>query len=119
MSAGFTLNTDPIMEEFGLDCALANELGVGEDGRLDGSATNLVPEGGKAEFVRTLMARLGVGPDQVLAAGDTRGDMELFECAGIRLAVNPRWEPLRAQADAVFEPDLRGAVDWLTARGYL
>lgn len=118
VSAGFTLNTDPIMAEFGLDYCLANELIV-VDGLLDGRAVNYVPEGGKAAFTRDLMADLDVSSEETLAAGDLDGDLELFECAGVRLAVNPRSERLRAQADVVFEPDLLGAVDWLRTRGYL
>jgi phosphoserine phosphatase len=118
-SAGFTLNTDPIMADFGLDYALANELGITPDGILDGTAVHRVPEGGKAAFVRELMSRLGVPPERTLAAGDTRGDLELFEHAGIRVAVNPLSEVLRAQAHVVFEPDLTGAVDWLQTHGYL
>lgn len=118
VSAGFTLNTDPIMAEFGLDYMLANEL-LSVDGVLTGQAINRVAEGGKAQFACQLMARLGIPPEQTLAAGDTRGDLELFACAGVRWAVNPRSAELRARADAVFEPDLRGAVDWLVARGYI
>lgn len=118
VSAGFTLNTDPIMAEFGLDHVLANEL-TSVAGVLDGGAVNHVPEGGKAAFACALMAQLGIPPEQTLAAGDTRGDLELFDCAGVRWAVNPRAAELRARADAVFEPDLSGAVDWLAARGYL
>lgn len=118
VSAGFTLNTDPIMAEFGLDYVLANELTTA-DGVLDGSAINHVPEGGKAAFARQLMADLGIPAEQTLAAGDTRGDLELFACAGLRFAVNPTSAELRARAHAVFEPDLTGAVIWLTERGYL
>ena len=118
VSAGFTLNTDPILAEFGLDYVLANELTV-VDGILDGGAINRVPEGGKAAFACELMERLGIAPGQTLAAGDTGGDLELFECAGVRLAVNPTSERLRAIADVTFEPDLVGAVAWLVGRGYL
>jgi phosphoserine phosphatase len=118
VSAGFTLNTDPIVAEFGLDYVLANEL-TSADGVLDGGSVNHVPEGGKAAFARDLMEQLGILPEQALAAGDTRGDLELFDCAGVRVAVNPRSAELRARADAVFEPDLTGAVDWLVARRYL
>ncbi len=118
VSAGFTLNTDPIMAAFGLDYALANELTT-LDGVLDGGAINRVPEGGKAAFARDLMARLGVAPEQTLAAGDTHGDLELFDCAGVRWAVNPRSAELRARADAVFEPDLTGAAAWLMAHGHV
>lgn len=118
VSAGFTLNTDPIVAEFGLDYALANEL-TAVDGILDGGSINRTPEGGKAAFARALMARLDVAPEQTLAAGDTQGDLELFDCAGLRIAVNPKSDLLRARADVVFEPDLVGAVAWLTARGYL
>lgn len=118
VSAGFTLNTDPIMVEFGLDYCLANEL-TATDGILDGGSRNHVPEGGKAAFVRGLTTRLGLLPAEILAAGDTRGDLELFDCAGVRIAVNPTSAALRARAQMVFEPDLHGAVDWLVEQGYL
>jgi phosphoserine phosphatase len=118
VSAGFTLNTDPIMAEFGLDFCLANELLI-EDGVLSGRAINRVPEGGKADFACSLMAQLGIPPEQTLAAGDTSGDLELFECAGVRMAVNPRSDRLRALADVVFEPDLTEAVGWLVERGLM
>jgi phosphoserine phosphatase len=118
VSAGFTFNTDPIMAEFGLDYALANELTFA-DGVLDGGSVNHVPEGGKAAFACGLMRQLGITPEETLAAGDTHGDLELFDCAGVRIAVAPRSAALRARADAVFEPDLTGAVSWLVARGYL
>ena len=118
VSAGFSLNTDPIMTEFGLDDCLANEL-MSVDGVLDGRAINRVPEGGKAAFACGLMKELGISPEETLAAGDTIGDLELFECAGVRMAVNPRSNRLRATADVIFEPDLEGAVEWLMAQGYL
>ena len=118
VSAGFTLNTDPIAAEFGLQHVLANELTV-TAGVLDGGSINHVPEGGKAAFACRLMDQLGIPPAQTLAAGDTRGDLELFDCAGVRIAINPKSDALRTRADAVFEPDLTGAVAWLAARGYL
>lgn len=118
VSAGFTLNTDPIAAEFGIRYVLANELTV-TDGVLDGGSVNHVPEGGKAAFAGRLMAELSIPPEQTLTAGDTRVDLELFDCAGVRIAVNPKSDALRARADAVFEPDLTGAIAWLVARGYL
>jgi phosphoserine phosphatase len=118
VSAGFTLNTDPILHEFGLDYALANELTV-VGGILDGGAVNRVPEGGKAAFACELMETLGVPASLTLAAGDTAGDLELFECAGVRMAVNPTSDRLRALADVTFESDLTGAVPWLVGGGYL
>jgi HAD superfamily phosphoserine phosphatase-like hydrolase len=118
VSAGFTLNTDPILAEFELDYVLANELTVAH-GILDGGAVNHVPEGGKAAFACELMGRLGIPPAHTLAAGDTAGDLELFECAGVRMAVNPRSDRLRAIADVTFEPDLAGAIPWLVERGHL
>lgn len=118
VSAGFTLNTDPIVAEYGVDYVLANEL-VEADGVLTGAAVNHVPEGAKGAFARDLARRLGVAADEMLAVGDTAVDLELFECAGVRVAVNPASPQLAALADVVFEPDLRGAVDWLIERGHL
>lgn len=118
VTAGFTYNTEPIVAEFGIDYVLANELAQ-ENGLLTGVAVNHVPEGGKAAFACDLRARLGVSLEETLAAGDTVGDLELFDCAGVRVAVNPRSPALARRADVVFEPDLTGAVDWLTQKGYL
>lgn len=118
VSAGFTLNTDPLAAEFEIEHVLANEL-LCEHGTLSGKAINRVPKGGKAAFARRLMAQLRVQPEETLAAGDTHVDLELFECAGVRIAVNPRSEALAAAAHVVFEPDLTGAVAWLAARGLL
>jgi phosphoserine phosphatase len=119
VSAGFTLNTDPIMAEFDLDYALANELDVTEDGYLTGMAVNHVPEGGKAAFVRELSARLNIQQSEILAAGDTRGDLELFAWAGVRVAVAPHSDALRAEAHVIFERDLAGAVAWLREHAYI
>lgn len=118
VSAGFTLNTDPLAAEFEIEHVLANEL-LYENGTLSGKAVNRVPKGGKAAFARRLMARVGAQPGETLAAGDTHVDLELFDCAGVRIAVNPLSEALAATADVVFEPDLIGAVAWLTSRGFL
>jgi phosphoserine phosphatase len=118
VTAGFTINTDPIVAEFDVDHVLANELEC-DNGTLTGKAVNHVPHGGKAAFARMLMARLGARPEETLAAGDTHLDLELFDCAGVRIAVNPRSEALAARAHAVFAPDLTGAVDWLVAHGHL
>ena len=118
VSAGFTLNTDPIAQEFGIQHVLANELTI-SDGRLDGHAINHVPEGGKQVFTENLQRSLGIAKEDTLAAGDTQGDLELFACAGIRAAVNPKCEELRAGADVVFEPDLCDAVGWLQRKGFL
>ena len=118
VTAGFTYNTEPIVAEFGIDYVLANELAQ-ENGILTGLAINHVPEGGKAAFACELRERLGVSVEETLAAGDTAGDLELFDCAGVRMAVNPRSKHLARRADVVLGPDLTGAVDWLTQRGYL
>lgn len=118
VTAGFTYNTEPIVAEFGIDYVLANELAE-QDGILTGLAINHVPEGGKAAFACDLRLRLGVSVDETLAAGDTVGDLELFDCAGVRIAVNPRSAELARRADVVFAPDLTGAVDWLVERGCL
>ncbi len=51
VSAGFTLNTDPIVAEYGIDYVLANA--APRNGVLSGMAVNHVPEGGKAAFTAT------------------------------------------------------------------
>ena len=59
------------------------------------------PRATKGEALRRLMKHLGVRREEVLAFGDYYNDLELFEAAGVRVAVANAVPPLKAMADFV------------------
>ncbi len=57
----------------------------------------------KAAAAKILAARLGLRPEQVLAIGDNRNDLEMVRWAGVGVAMG----------NAI--PELKDAADWITA----
>jgi len=115
ISTGLTLHAELVRVECGLDYAFANEALVA-DGHLTGEAVERVPEGSKGLIADRLMAELGVSSEELLAVGDGRSDIALFERAGVSVAVNPSSDEVRAAADIVLEePDLRPLLSLLRA----
>ena len=104
VSGGFGWFIRRVAERFGLrfDHVCAHELVV-RDGRLTGEIEGEVIDGAaKAAFVRRVMAREGLAPEQVAAAGDGANDLEMLRAAGLGVAFRPR-PILRERADHVIE----------------
>jgi hypothetical protein len=55
----------------------------------------------KAEGLKTLAARLGINPEEIIAIGDNYNDLEMIKFAGLGVAVNNAPEGVKAQADYV------------------
>jgi phosphatidylglycerophosphatase C len=79
VSASLDAYLEPLAPLLGVDHVLCTRLGVGPDGRLDGTL-----EGGNVrgpEKVRRVQAWLGDGPVELWAYGDSAGDRELLAAA--------------------------------------
>ena len=86
VSGGFTFFTDRLRARLGLDYAYSNEPEI-EDGKLTGRIVGSVLDGGgKAEKLRTLRDRLGLGSEQVIAIGDGANDLAMMAEAGVSIA---------------------------------
>lgn len=55
----------------------------------------------KGNALRTLIARLGILPQEVLAAGDHQNDIEMISMAGVGVAVGNATEQLKSVADYI------------------
>lgn len=67
---------------------IMSELGWRGRVMVSGYALHLQPEGGgKGRALRLIVEKLGTSPDEVVAVGDSEGDLELLEAAGIPAAV--------------------------------
>jgi phosphoserine phosphatase len=98
VSGGFTIFTDHLVADLGLDFAAANELEIA-DGRLTGQVLGpIVDRAGKAEALRRFADQFHIPLDQTVAVGDGANDIDMIETAGLGIAFNAK-AALRTAAD--------------------
>ena len=96
VSGGFTYFTERLKTRLGFDEAHANVLEV-RDGVLTGRVIGPVVDGdAKAAHLRQARERLGLRPDQVIAAGDGANDIPMLTEAGFGVAY--RAKPILREA---------------------
>lgn len=105
LSGGFQPLTAWLAGELGIDHAHANEVVVGEDGRLTGEVRGaIVGRERKAELLRDIAAREGVDLSQVVAVGDGANDLAMMAAAGLGVAWNAK-PRVQMEADARLNGD--------------
>ncbi|NMF91541.1 phosphoserine phosphatase SerB [Aromatoleum petrolei] len=98
VSGGFTYFTERLKARLGFDEAHANRLDV-VDGKLTGRVSGPVVDGAaKAAHLRAARERLGLRPEQVIAAGDGANDLPMLTEAGFGVAY--RAKPVLRKAAA-------------------
>jgi len=114
ISSGLSLLSDSVKEKFGFDYAVANDLGT-EDGILTGEIRIHVHYDQKAEWVEDACRRFGAGKEEVLAFGDSSGDIPMFQRCGLSIAFNCRSPQLKSVATISSSArDLRDLIPILT-----
>jgi len=112
VSGGFTAVTADLVDELGLDHALANELEVA-DGRLTGRLRGrVVDRARKAEALREFAAAQGLSMAQTVAIGDGANDLDMLAAAGLGIAFNAK-PVVREAADAALSVPFLDAVLFL------
>lgn len=112
VSGGFSLLTNRVKSELGLDHVFSNEL-VFHDGRLVGYG--LLVNANKAQILRTAFGDMFQGMRK-MAVVDGANDIDLFDLADIRVAFNAQ-QIVRKKADEqVNAKDLRVIVDLAEAQ---
>ncbi|MGA2666383.1 MAG: phosphoserine phosphatase SerB [Nitrososphaerales archaeon] len=107
ISGGFSLLTNRVKNELGLDHVFSNEL-VFHDGRLVGYG--LLVSANKGQILRTAFGDMFSGMRK-MAVVDGANDVDLFDLVDVRVAFNAQ-EVVRRKADVqVNVRDLRGIVD--------
>ncbi len=110
ISSGLSLLASRLAERYGFDYAVANELGV-TDGVLNGEIKIHVHYDRKGEWVQEAQRRFNVSREELLAFGDSSGDLILFQMAGLSIAFNSRSTRLNSLATAVVDStDLRDLI---------
>jgi phosphoserine phosphatase len=107
VTGGFTLFSQRVAAMIGFDESRANTLVVGADGRLTGEvAEPIFAREGKLATLVELARRLGLEPDETLAAGDGANDIAMIQAAGLGVAYHAKPKVAEAAAARIDHGDL-------------
>ncbi len=99
ISGGFTIITDRLKKELGLDLIFSNNL-IFKNGILDGLDLKVTSD--KSLLVRTLIKQWGIKKEEIVVVVDGANDIKLFEIAGYTVGFCPV-ELVKNKADDVIE----------------
>lgn len=99
VSGGFTIITDRLKDELGLDEIFSNEL-IFKDGVLDDIIINVTSD--KASVIRPLLQKLGIVREEIVVVVDGANDLKLFDLAGYTVGFCPV-DIVKRNADEVIE----------------
>jgi phosphoserine phosphatase len=103
VSGSFTVFTDRVVDELGLDFAAANELEIA-DGVLTGEVLEpIMDRAGRAAALRRFADSFGVPLSQCVGVGDGADDIDMLETAGLSIAFTPK-PAARAATDESARP---------------
>jgi phosphoserine phosphatase len=98
LSTGVQYMVDRVREEMGLAYAEGNRLKV-RRGRLTGGVVIGIDHLGKGRALRSLARKFKTRPSEVIAVGDSGGDLPMMKSAGYSIAFNARSRDIREAAD--------------------
>jgi len=108
VSGGFTIMTDRLKEQLGLDHVYSNEL-VFKDGKLDGVKINV--DSDKARSARIKIEEWGERREDIVVVVDGANDLKLFDICGLGIAYRAQ-DQVKDLADAILEEkDLSKILD--------
>jgi phosphoserine phosphatase len=87
VSSGLSLLTHWVHDKYGFDYSVSNDL-LHENGILTGKVKIQVYYDKKAEWVEKILKQFEVKPKEVIAIGDSKGDIDMFQMVGFSIAFN-------------------------------
>jgi phosphoserine phosphatase len=87
VSSGLSLLTHWVHQRYGFDYSVSNDL-LHENGVLTGKVKIQVYYDKKAEWVEKILKQFEVRLKEVIAIGDSKGDMDMFKMVGFSIAFN-------------------------------
>jgi phosphoserine phosphatase len=117
VSAGLAALAERVAGDLDVELHRANTIHVAE-GLFTGQAEIVVPPGGKSPVFLETVAALRVDPRDVVAVGDSPGDVDMFRAAGLGVAFCPVNTATADAADVVIDvPDMRLLIPVVLGRG--
>jgi phosphoserine phosphatase len=87
VSSGLSILSDWVHQTYGFDYSVSNDL-LHENGVLTGKVKIQVYYDQKAEWVKKVLERFSVKTEEVIAIGDSIGDVDMFQMVGLAVAFN-------------------------------
>ena len=87
VSSGLSLLSNWVHQKYGFDYSVSNDL-LHENGVLTGKVRIQVYYDKKAEWVKRILEQFNVRPEEVMAIGDSIGDIDMFQMVGFSIAFN-------------------------------
>jgi len=98
VSSGLSVLSNRVHQKYGFDYSISNDL-LQENGMLTGKVRIRVYYDKKAEWVKRILERFEVKPEEMIAMGDSRGDLDMLQMAGFSIAFNSSCRDLDQIAD--------------------
>ncbi len=98
VSSGLSILSNWIHQKYGFDYSVSNDL-LHENGVLTGRVKIQVYYDKKAEWVKRILERFDMRPEEVMAIGDSIGDIDMFQMVGFSVAFNSSCSDLDKIAD--------------------
>jgi phosphoserine phosphatase len=93
VSSGLSLLSNLVHQKYGFDYSISNDL-LHENGVLTGGVRIQVYFDKKAEWVSKILKQFGVRSEEVIAIGDSAGDVDMFQMVGFSIAFNSSCQDL-------------------------
>ena len=87
VSSGLSILSNWVHQKYGFDYSVSNDL-LHENGVLTGRVKIQVYYDKKAEWVKRILERFNVRPEEVISIGDSVGDIDMFQMVGFSVAFN-------------------------------
>jgi len=98
VSTGLQFITDRIKNELKFHYVLGNRLST-RNGRLTGGVRINIDHGAKGKVLRDILKKFKVKPSEMIAVGDSEGDIPMAKLAGYSIAFNSSSEALSEIVD--------------------
>jgi len=87
ISSGLSILSNWVHQKYGFDYSVSNDL-LHENGILTGKVKIQVYYDKKAEWVKNILNQFDIKLEEMIAIGDSVGDMDMFQMVGFSIAFN-------------------------------
>ncbi|MGP3667907.1 MAG: HAD family hydrolase [Candidatus Bathyarchaeota archaeon] len=102
---GLDILAKKVAKDVGIEHVYANELELDKEGYFTGKQKVHVKTGKKLEILMEISKKSGIPLSKFIVVGDSKYDLEIFNKAGFRIALNPKDEEIKNVADVVIRTD--------------
>ncbi|MBR5034646.1 MAG: phosphoserine phosphatase SerB [Bacteroidales bacterium] len=114
LSGGFTYFGEYIQRKYGIDYVYANELEIGEDGKLTGRYVGDIVDGKrKADLLKLIAQMEKVNLEQTIAVGDGANDLPMLSAAGLGIAFHAKPRVVESARQSINTIGLDGVLYFL------